>query len=156
MQSSLSGEERMFEGVLARDTLLWDPVEHFFDQVCRSINVLFFISFARQHLSECLFGHFINLVHQVNFMLVDLAWYFFQFFLRWQTQHSNLLNQLAAFSLAWEQGSLGHEFSENTPDCYKVINSKELTPNVNFDVVVWAAQDQFWRTVITTNDVGCV
>jgi len=120
MHSSLSGEERVFKGVLARDTLLWDPVEHLFDQVCRSFNVLFFISFAGQNLIECVSGHFLNLVHQVNFVLVDLVGHFFQFFMRWQTQQSDLLNQLAALSLAWEQGSLGHKFSENTPDSYKV------------------------------------
>jgi hypothetical protein len=46
MYSSLAGEEGMFEGVLTRDALLWDPVEHLFDQVRRSLNVLFFVSFT--------------------------------------------------------------------------------------------------------------
>ena len=67
-------------------------------------------------------------MHQTYVMLLDLFAHGFECRLIGQTKHSNLLYQLRAFSLPWEQRSQGKELHENAP----------YGPDINFLRVIAA------------------
>ena len=69
----ISLEESMAEGLVAADSLGWNPVKHFLNQVSSLRNVLRTVVSAGQHFFEIASWHVVQLLNQFDLCLVDLA-----------------------------------------------------------------------------------
>lgn len=119
----------MLQSIFTGDSLSWHPIQHLFNQVSCERYFLLAVVFGQNFLKVLLWD-VVDLMHQINFRLVNLFAHFLELICCRQTQNSDLLYEHRALCLSWEKGAFHQEFSKNTTDsymCKKIL----LTNSIN-------------------------